>query len=425
MGIDIVTYRVRIGSFANKGHRHIFHGTDIDYRPCVNSSDIAYRALAVSLFVMMYMCYHHCLVTASHSAVSLPMPNKDNCGFQQTAMLQHRICLLQGTSIYQETEFVSSPCAISGLVANYVANIAQRLLLLSSDVELNPGPNDLDVKLDNLLQAVAASERRMFSEMKLSENRLMDEFNAIRINIASILSDVDLLKHENLKIGQDLHSLHSKQAATTDIVVSNECRVTDIESTLEVMQLDIDALHDEIGSKDDTIAALSNEIEELKRNHISNNMRVFGLKVDATNYQDQLKSIFINKVLKVANPGINWSEDDIKYVKVISSNDATKESLLIVTFRFDDDKFRVYEGRALLRTSSIRVGDDLTFKQRETLRSIHKLGKTGYFFKGKLQVKDKPIEPNDSRTFKSHTQPAVTDVLPGTEHANTPMEAQQ
>ena len=154
-------------------------------------------------------------------------------------------------------------------------------------------------------------------------------------------------------------------------------------------------------------------------------MRVFGLKVDARNNQDQLKSIVINKVLKVANPGINWSKDDIKYVRVISSNDATKESLLIVTFRFDDDKFRIYEGRALLRTSSIRVGDDLTFKQRETLRSIHKLGKSCYFFKGKLQVKDKPIEPNDSRTFKSHTQPAVTDVLPGTEHANTPMEAQQ
>ncbi|KAH3876096.1 hypothetical protein DPMN_039376 [Dreissena polymorpha] len=155
------------------------------------------------------------------------------------------------------------------------------------------------------------------------------------------------------------------------------------------MQLDIDALHEQIGSKDDTIAALSNEIEELKRNHISNNMRVIGLKVDAKNNQDQFKSIVINKVLKVANPSINWFKDDIKYVKVISSNDATKESLLIVTFRFDDDKFQVYKGRALLRTSSIRVDDDLTFKQRETLRSIHKLGKTGYFFKGKLQSKRK------------------------------------
>ncbi|KAH3740872.1 hypothetical protein DPMN_047587 [Dreissena polymorpha] len=41
-----------------------------------------------SEYAMMYMCYHHCLVTAAHSAVSLPMPNKDNCGLQQTAMLQ-------------------------------------------------------------------------------------------------------------------------------------------------------------------------------------------------------------------------------------------------------------------------------------------------------------------------------------------------
>ncbi|KAH3729280.1 hypothetical protein DPMN_055247 [Dreissena polymorpha] len=67
-----------------------------------------------------------------------------------------------------------------------------------------------------------------------------------------------------LKIGQDLHSLHSKQAAITDIAVSNECRVTDIESTIEIMQLDIEALHDQIGSKYDTLAVLFDEIEQLK-----------------------------------------------------------------------------------------------------------------------------------------------------------------
>ncbi|KAH3698336.1 hypothetical protein DPMN_085855 [Dreissena polymorpha] len=132
----------------------------------------------------------------------------------------------------------------------------------------------------------------------------------------------------------------------------------------------------------------------------------------------------MNKVLKVANLGINLTKHDIKYVKVISSNDATKESLLIVTFRFDDDTFHVNNGRALLRTSPIRAAVDLTFKQRETLRSIHKMGKSGYFLKGKLQVKDKPVEPNASRTFQSHTQP-VSDDLHGTKHANAPGEAQQ
>ncbi|KAH3729281.1 hypothetical protein DPMN_055248 [Dreissena polymorpha] len=47
------------------------------------------------------------------------------------------------------------------------------------------------------------------------------------------------------------------------------------------------------------------------------------------------------------------------------------------------------------------------------------MGKSGYFLKGKLQVKDKPVEPNASRTFQSHTQP-VSEDLHRTKHANAP-----
>ncbi|KAH3770870.1 hypothetical protein DPMN_172167 [Dreissena polymorpha] len=106
MGIDIVTFRERIGTFISKGQRNTFHGIDIDYRACVNSSDIAYRALAMSLFVMAYLCYHYCLVTAAYSAALLHMPDKDNCRLHHIAMLQQRIRLLHGT-VYLETEFVA------------------------------------------------------------------------------------------------------------------------------------------------------------------------------------------------------------------------------------------------------------------------------------------------------------------------------
>jgi len=75
---------------------------------------------------------------------------------------------------------------------------------------------------------------------------------------------------------------------------------------------------------------------------------------------------------------------------VIPTQNAHQDNFMIVTFRFDDDKSRVYEGRNLLRAQGIRVGDDFTFKQRETLRSLNTLGKTGYYAKGRLVVKNKP-----------------------------------
>jgi len=73
----------------------------------------------------------------------------------------------------------------------------------------------------------------------------------------------------------------------------------------------------------------------------------------------------------IAQPDIDWRNDDMKRVMVIPTQNALQDNFMIVTLCFDDDKFRVYEGRKLLRAQGIRVGDDLTFKQRETLRSLN------------------------------------------------------
>ncbi|KAL4224283.1 hypothetical protein ACF0H5_017738 [Mactra antiquata] len=90
-------------------------------------------------------------------------------------------------------------------------------------------------------------------------------------------------------------------------------------------------------------------------------MRIFGLSVPMDINYDGLVKLVIEKVLNIAVPRFKWHYDDIKNVKVISSRAAQNESLLvIVTFRFEDDKFRFLSGRDILRQCSIRVGDYLT-----------------------------------------------------------------
>ncbi|KAL4231817.1 hypothetical protein ACF0H5_009393 [Mactra antiquata] len=119
-------------------------------------------------------------------------------------------------------------------------------------------------------------------------------------------------------------------------------------------------------------------------------MRVYGLKLD--NYSEEsLEEIMLNKVLKVAAPSRDWSTDDIMSVRVIrNGRDNRLTPLIIIKFRFLDDKFKVYSGRDILRHTGVRVGDDLTFKQRQRLKSAQMTGKKGYFYYYKGELKFRP-----------------------------------
>ena len=45
------------------------------------------------------------------------------------------------------------------------------------------------------------------------------------------------------------------------------------------------------------------------------------------------------------------------------------DRMVLVTFRYDDDKYSLYQGREPLRNLGIRVSDDLTKAQRTQLKS--------------------------------------------------------
>ena len=65
---------------------------------------------------------------------------------------------------------------------------------------------------------------------------------------------------------------------------------------------------------------------------------------------------------------------------------------MLVTFRYSDDKSRVYDGRDKLSENGIRVGDDLTKRQRQKLKYLKPKGYTGYFYKGQVHVREKKVK---------------------------------
>ena len=81
----------------------------------------------------------------------------------------------------------------------------------------------------------------------------------------------------------------------------------------------------------------------------------------------------------------------------------SKTTITIVRFRYDDDKPKIFAGRAKLRDQSIRVSNDLTVRQRKELKRLQSKGQRGYFYQGQLIIKrlKSAQDNNKDRVFVS------------------------
>ena len=109
-----------------------------------------------------------------------------------------------------------------------------------------------------------------------------------------------------------------------------------------------------------------------------------------TDDYNTLRRKVVNDVLNVACPDKEWSTDDIKRVFKIPQGDKSNAPI-IAQLRYKEDKYRIYQGRDKLRDNGLRVSEDATFKQRQQLKSLKQQGKSGYFYKGKLVVRENVV----------------------------------
>jgi hypothetical protein len=245
---------------------------------------------------------------------------------------------------------------------------------LASDVELNPGPVDFETILDAIKQ---------------SENKVLTQIRSVKTDISDIKNDISSIRNDHIKLRSEVKDIGIKQASYEEALKSTSQKVDVLNEITENLRLHTDHLNNIVGRYNDTVSTLNEEVEQLNIKSISNNMRVFGLSVGNDSTYPDLVKLVIDKVLNIACPTFKWKPDDIKNIRIIPGSDTSISSLIIITFRHDDDKYQVFKGCDLLRKYSIRVGDDLTYKQRQMLKKLKtNEGKSGYFFRGKLCVRE-------------------------------------
>ena len=128
MGIDIATFRCRVGIFSGGCHYGLNHREKNGiYNPFTNSPDIHYRAFACCILVLIILsCCNQAMMFLHDNTINMNL-FQDVCSNFEASPSLRILCRHPGT--------------LTNNIVNY--NISRKLLLLSADVESNPGPIEL------------------------------------------------------------------------------------------------------------------------------------------------------------------------------------------------------------------------------------------------------------------------------------------
>ena len=384
MGVDIVLYRKRIGVFnaccrpSRKNNQK--RDKHDKYTRFNRDSDVHYR-----VFLMMILFG---LQLIAIEGLALWIRNLE--------------CVSQGAeSFCSSTTFGDiNPNTLYHTITiplNYecpcqYSSYHQRLLLLSADVELNPGP--LTDK-EEILEAISASREDVLREMK----SVKDDIKSIKQEVAGIRTEQKRVKSDISDIHKIQHDMEVRIATLETDVKSLKRSNKRLEDENEILHLDVDEISEELDKKTAIIENLDKDVDRLEAYSRRDTIRVFGLPEMVNETYDKLKGYVISSVLNVACPHFDWGPEDIVRTHRVGKQDASNVEnprILLIKFLHWDRKMAVLRGRETLREYGIRVGDDITRRQRDTLKRLSEKGMFGYYYKGELFVREKTGKQNEN-----------------------------
>ena len=381
MGVDIVAYRCRIGLFnlcKRKGHdkppkRKKFK----QYSAETSGSDVQFRVFAMCIIIGTQLILADLLLLAIRGYSSRLYEESDDY-YRGLSEASHGF------------KSVTTPYNMdSGCHYTYLG-LSQRLLMLSADVETNPGP--------------VTDTELLLQEIRSSKFELLEELKSVKSDIKLIKDEVAEIKLDNTVTKSNVAKLQSKQSDFETKLKDMEKELERVKQEKETMQLDIDALADDLDNKVEIINKLDNDIDQLEAYSRRDSVRVFGLPIQENENYETIKQYVIDEVLSVVRPDIPWAPKDIVRTHRVGSenmDNPDQPRILLIKFLHWDHKMDLYKGREALREKDIHVGDDLTRRQRQTLKRFADSGRYGYYYKGKLHFKEKSQGPRvESRTFR-------------------------
>jgi len=242
------------------------------------------------------------------------------------------------------------------------------LLLLSGDIEQNPGPT---TDTDMILGAIHQSKLELTSEI-----------NALRHDVSEIKYDLQNVKVEVCSLKTKVESLENQQNRCANHMQVLSHKVGAVESDNVTIQGDIQTIASQLENESGRVDYLERALIMMESNTVKDTLRIFGLKESESDIKS-LESLIEEEVFAVMDEGERVQKSNISARRVgTSTTDMSRMTL--VKFSNLDEKFKIFKYRDALRLKGIRVSNGLGPFQRQVIRDENARGFRAYFKNGKL-----------------------------------------
>ena len=218
------------------------------------------------------------------------------------------------------------------------------MLLIMSGLETNPGPGPMTI--DELAEVM----NKQFDRLNDDNAKLRQEIAGLK----DLKKEIDKNREETKIQSEVIRGLSSRQ----------ENRFKNLEERIDVLEQE-------------------NEKQQIYSRR--ENILLKGVK------EEKGENVF-EKIIGILNQRVkskSWSYNDIQRTHRLGRESADYCRAIIVRFVNFQDKLEVLRARSELEKSNLRVTNDLTWKQRETLSSLNDEGIDAYYKGDKLIRRDR------------------------------------
>lgn len=334
-------------------------------------------------------------------------------------------------SVLESKLFFHVPVVVSLCVGNLAWSV--RKILLSNDVERNPGPEHGSQSTDTAADAgkqdeVKAGEsgsvgsaeillaiqkqgqlfqaqtEQLKQQLKEHSSQTDEQNKRIAEGLEEIKGDLRKVNEECEKINQRCSQLEEKHRVLADQVRDNSGEVKVLQAEVEGREEENRRLTGKVEDLTKGIASLESEVDRLESFSRRNNIKIFGIPEDVTGKDEDCREA-VRNVLETYIPEKEWGADVIERAHRLGKPDRRNPNPrpIIAKFQRWGDAMRLMKdngARADMQNDGLRATQDLTRRQALTLKQLRDQGQTGYFVNGKLRIKDQARD-NDQRRPRS------------------------
>ena len=293
-----------------------------------------------------------------------------------------------------------------------------RKILLSNDVEVNPGPlhekhvpgatggeegkgagpeeTGTGINMADILRAIEQQSKQMQDQLKCQGDTITKELSEIKTDLRNVSTKCEEINERCNKLEDKNHEL-AYQMTQIGQDVNNLCfESEDRKEECANLFGAVDELKQEVGR-------MNEELDRLEEHSRRDNLRIFGVPSVSRDvketYDDCCEAVCY--ALNGVDGSRRWSEHDIVRAHRVGQARAGEPKPMIVKFSRWRDKMKLLRDkplRGMLERKGVRVANDLTRRQMGVVNEAKREGKAAYFVRGKLTIGPRRADPRSYAT---------------------------